>query len=122
MIKIIDTQRTKNPDEFGETIREFAFKEEFGCYSCFDLIDEFSQLDAESFDANILRKIMGIHQENDPDGYMEEYKKNAKYYSNGIITIGWYWDGDGTLAIREGEKMAVNHDCKTNYTWEWFIR
>jgi len=122
MQKIIDTQTTDDPNTFGEIIREFAFKEEYGCYSCFDLLDEFKPVQ-EGYDIQgRLQIAMGIHKTQDDDDAcysQDELRKAASYFSNGKIHIGWYWDGDGTLAIIEGNRCAVNTDCKKAHEWRW---
>ena len=122
MKKIINTQTTDDPNVFGEIIREFAFKKEYGCYSCFDLLDEFKPI-PEGYDIQgRLQMAMGIHQTQDEKDLCysaDELRQRASYFSNGKIHIGWYWDGDGTLAIIEGIRCAVNTDCKKAHDWHW---
>lgn len=120
MQKIIDTQKIDDPNLFGEIIREYAFTEEYGCYSCFDLIGEFKPVQ-DGFDIQgRLQMALGIHKTQDEQGLdNDELREKAHYFSNGKIHIGWYWDGDGTLAIIEGNRCAVNNDCKKDYGWEW---
>jgi hypothetical protein len=118
--KIIDTQETDDPNVFGEILREYAFKEAYGCYTCFELIDEFKKVDKGYDIAGRLFMVMGIHQLQDANKYACEYFRGiSQIYSNGAIHVGWYWDGDGTLAFIEGNKSAINYDCKKDYTWEW---
>ena len=123
MQKIIDTQTADDPNVFGEIIREFSFKEAYGCYSCFDLLDEFTQV-PEGYDIQgRLQMAMGIHKTQDVDNLCyspDELRNSASYFSNGTIHIGWYWDVDGTLAIIEGTRCAVNTDFKKAYGWQWY--
>lgn len=111
MKKIIDTQTTDDPNIFGEALREYCFKEEYGCYSCFDLIDGFKKVKS-------ITKYQYIF-----DLLLSEYSDIFNYtpliYKYKNIIIAWYWDGDGTLFIQEGERKAINTDCKKSYTWEW---
>lgn len=114
MKKIIDTQTTEDADIFGETLREYCFdtKEgELGCYSCFKLRDGFVELR----DGPVWKKIisaLGI------EACIEEMEQ-AEVYCIGNLAIGWHWDGDGCLVVVEGQRMAVNGDCKKTYGWEW---
>lgn len=134
MIIKLDTQKIENPDQFGELFRKICFKEEMGCYSCFELTDDFNKISSDSAEGLKLIKVLGLAEEPDsgdisPEdlAWMEnsllERLEKAKnnLYSNGTILIGWYWDGDGSLAIIEGNKAVVNHDCKKDYTWDWFL-
>ena len=134
MKKIIDTQLTQDPNVFGEIIREFVFKDSYGCHSCFELLDEFKPV-TEGFDVEgRLLMALGLHPLQEKEAAeLETHPKwkdfvhynfsstreKASLYSNGDIHIGWYWDGDGTLAIIEGKKAAVNNDCKKSDRWEW---
>ena len=120
MLKKIDTQKTDDPNVFGEILREFIFVEPVGCYSCFELTKTFKPI-PEGYDLRSqLEQVLGIHvlQEVE-DGEYQEYRDAAHFYTNGWISVGWYWDGDGCLAIIEGKRAAVNNDCKKNYTWEF---
>lgn len=116
---VLDTQIIDDANLFGETLREYIFKERFGCYSCFDLIDEFALVE----DVKVIEKlqlVLGIHKSLDVEEYdFSDLRELTCYYSNGSIHVGWYWDGDGTLAIIEGSRCVVNEDCKKDYTWEW---
>ena len=102
MIIEVDTQKMVNANEFGEILRRFCFKEEYGCYSCFDLIDGFLQIPVPEE----LKK------------YLWEDCKNVCYV-RGEIFVAWGWEGDGCLVIKEGNKIARNSDCKKDYLWEW---
>ena len=134
MKKTIDTQLTQDPNVFGEIIREFAFKDSYGCYSCFELLEEFNPVTGGIDAEGRLLMALGLHPLQEKE--VANRETNRKYkncvhhdfssarertclYSNGDIHIGWYWDGDGTLAIIEGKKAAVNNDCKKSDRWEW---
>jgi len=118
---IIDTQEMNDANEFGEALRNYAFlpKDQRGCYSTFALKQEFRKIKKECKLGQLLLKHLGMN----PDGSVGEgdWKEqfNPSLYSNGNIHLGWYWDGDGILVVIEGSKIAVNSDCKKDYTWEW---
>ena len=128
-MKVIkDTQDMTDPNEFGETLREYCFindeyadkffgGKQYGCYSTFRLRPEFWLLLPGDVYYDRLKRL---------SGYGDFYDKVKFYcYTNqreGLdlpIFIGWWWDGDGTLIIKEGHQIAVNDDCKCDYTWEW---
>lgn len=108
MLKTINTQTTDDPNEFGEILREYCFNERYGCYSCFDLIEGFKE-----FDGIYLKELLDVYEDESITVYCYKY---------GELEIAWYWDGDGTLLIKEGNRIAINSDCKKNYTWEWVIK
>ena len=116
MQKIFDSQTTDDPNIFGEILRSYCFVENVngehfvGCYSTFDLKPSFKPVDKkdvlweEFFDY--------IGRDSDP--------KTVQVYTDGKeITLGWYWEGDGTLVIKEKDRVAINTDCKCDYTWAW---
>ena len=120
MKKIIDTQTTDDPDIFGETIREYCFDtkdDELGCYSCFKLRDGFVEVAKNTTLWNQMINALAI--EGCLNEIDEDERDKASIYANGDIAVGWYWDGDGTLVIIEGCRMAINGDCKKTYGWEW---
>ena len=121
-MKIIkDTQEMTDPNEFGETLRNYCFipdeyvykfgGEQYGCYSTFKLRPEFESV-TSTYIYKQLRKLSGIDE--------TDYCNDFNCYSNGIIYLGWHWDGDGTLIIQEGNKIAINYDCKHDDSWEWY--
>jgi len=117
-MKIIkDTQLMNDPNEFGEALRDYCFVPDgvgwgnYGCYSTFELRPEFKKLLNNSGIRQRLSKLSGW---SGSDGRVNFY-----CYSNGNIHLGWWWDGDGTLIIQEGNKITINNDCKCDYTWEW---
>ena len=121
MIKTINTQAITDANLFGEIFREYAFKDEGGCYSCFDLIDEFKPVTPGYDIEGRLQMALGIHVIQDREDYPHDLRDRAQLYTNETIHIGWYWDGDGCLAVIEGDRVAVNPDCKKDYTWEWVV-
>lgn len=119
MIKILDTQTTNDANIFGEILRHYCFTEHYGCYSCFEVIQDFKHLTDKCI-VETLQKALEIHETNDDDWYnYNKERKALKCFSNGTIHLAWYWNGDGALAIIENNKCAVNFDCKKDYTWEW---
>jgi hypothetical protein len=122
MIIQIDTQKITDPNEFGEILREYCFIDKpcmtmtgfhkpYGCYSTFELKKGFIKL---SQDSSIWKKLAEL------SGYFNGDERGGFFvFTKGNIHIGWYWDGDGCLVIQEGNKIAVNNDCKCDYTWEW---
>jgi len=107
----IELDKTDDPNILGESIRAYAFKEEYGCYSCFELEDQFKNITHTTLGKNFIKKFFG--EESDLDG-------TPHVYSDGLIFVGWWWDGDGTLCVSYNKKTAINTDCKKNYNWEWF--
>lgn len=112
MIIKIDTQKMQDPNEFGETLRKYCFKEEYGCYSCFELIDGFEKITTNSLLGYDLFIIFS-------EDFYDLKEEDVTIYSNGNIDIVWFWDGDGVLMIREDDKIAINGDCKKSNRWEW---
>ena len=118
MILNIDTTKINDANVLGEFLREYCFKEEYGCYSCFDLIDGFKKVDKESSLGQELLKHLG-HVPVCSDAYSLDIYKNSYLYSNGEIDVGWHWDGDGFLVIKIGDQVILNNDCKKATYWEW---
>jgi len=106
---IFDTQKTEDASLFGEALRDYAFikenKYDLGCYSTFKLKDEFLKVGKESALGKELLKYLDDDQD-------------IEVYSNTEIHLAWYWDGDGTLLIKEGNRVAINNDCKRD-GWKW---
>jgi hypothetical protein len=134
MQKIIDTQQTDDPNTFGEVLRELCFAKEYGCYSCFDLVEGFRKVEDGSNIQSKLWMALECHplqqqdaeDREDEQSYkdwvtylFEDTRDRAKLFTNGSVHIGWHWDGDGTLVFIEGDKCAVNTDCKKSNRWEW---
>ena len=128
----IDTQLLCNANEFGEILRQYCFipSDKYGCYQTFDLKKEFYRpetKEATKFIDEILSSTTwwGKYYQNTKyqrDAIMQKSIRDAwleNVYTNGNIWIAWYWDGDGCLAIKEEDKLAINNDCKCDDYWEW---
>ena len=129
---IIDTQKIEIANEFGEILMNYCFipSDKRGCYETFDLKKEFYNPTKEIAN-NFINEILSSTK------WWGKYYKNAKtkmdkqtqesirkeqlknVYTNNSIILAWYWDGDGCLAIKEGNKLAINNDCKCDYYWYW---
>lgn len=118
-----------HPDSIGEILRSWAFKKEYGCYSCFDLIDEFEKVEVTPREFKLLWG--RDYDPNHKDDYWGFDEKNAFEeiewfkHPNGI-EVGWHWDGDGLLGFYVPELedeyydgSITNSDCKKNYGWEF---
>lgn len=110
-------------NSLGEILRAWAFPEEYGCYSSFDVRPEFVKVEATTREFRFL-----CGREFEPDhGYDAEEISRIQWFKhpNGI-EMGWHWDGDGTLAFFIPELIEprysgalVNTDCKKDNCWEW---
>ena len=105
-----DTSKIKDANKFGELLREYFFTKDKGrgCYENFEL---------EPF---------MVRGEVTP--YVQEFFGNCDstvyFYANQDNLHVWYaymWDGDGTLIVSDGERIAVNHDCKKDYRWKFVL-
>lgn len=123
MIISFDTQEVEYPCRFGELLREFCFVEEYGCYTCFELIPGFEEKPLTNREFFLLwgrEPSLG-----EPENYYgwrdEDFFDQAKWFENKPldIEVGWHWDGDGCLFIREKGKAVYNSDCKKDYEWNW---
>lgn len=104
-----ELNRTLYPDNFGEQIRDYSFIDTLGCYSCFDLKEEFEQWFG-GYEYMIFRDRMGLNH-NEMMYFFYSEKSD--------IFIGWHWDGDGVLAVLHKGLFAINNDCKKTGNWEW---
>lgn len=87
-----------------ENFREKVFKEELGCYNCFELIDSFNKVELSSD----LKKI-----------FNPEIFDNTCVFSDDQNIVAWDWSrGDGTLYFKIKDKEYINYDCKKSSTWE----
>lgn len=107
MIIVKDTARISEPDVLGELYREYAFFEEYGCYSCFELIPEFKAMELSSAPYLVQEEI--------------SYRDSPECFTNGNLWVAWAWDGDGHLVFFEQQtgKGVANTDCKKAYNWRW---
>ncbi len=103
----LDTATITCPNKFGELLREqFFTKDGYGCYQNFTLIPEFVLVNNK----HAWRELL--------DGETIEYI-TYHHKDNPKIFVGWYWDGDGTLVIGDGDRIVINTDCKKSNRWEW---
>lgn len=92
-------------NEKAEQLRNKFFENPVGCYSCFDMIPEFKEIN--------LPKELEILFDPEP--------KNSKinYFSNGSDIVAWDWSsGDGTLFIQSNDDKYISYDCKKDYKWK----
>lgn len=117
-----------NPNLVGELLRGFAFTEEFGCYSCFEVRGDATRWSASELGDFWREEISQQHLT--PEEHAEQvaecvllgegYTFNFDRYS---IDMAWYWDGDGILlfSIYDQENKLIrslsNDDCKKNNRW-----
>lgn len=111
---IAKAKKFKNPNVFGEAVRDLAFvkenEDDLGCYSTFKLEEGFIKVNPQSAEGKRILAAFGICFE--PD-------EKPDMWTNGPLTVAWFWDGDGILIVGDGEKMAINSDCKKDHGWEW---
>ena len=113
---IIDTSKITDSNNFGELLRDnfFVKGKGYGCYGTFELIDEFAKCDSS----------INLHTYCDkylPELNKEERKRVSLFFNKfqPYCFVLWYWDGDGSLWISDGERVAFNGDCKRDYGWIW---
>ena len=122
----------EHPDALGEILREWAFEERYGCYSCFDLIDDFVEVKPTTLEFYRLMG-RGFDASEDKNGWGDSDSEILERicwfkHPNGI-EVGWYWDGDGILCfyIPELEDdyyngTLSNSDCKKDNEWEFGVK
>jgi hypothetical protein len=109
----LNTNNIQDPSLFGELLRHLFFtKDGYGCYSNFKVESNFvrNPLPNEHY------KYLGFDCSDDAEGY------NIHFYQdrdNPKVCFSYYWDGDGTLVVSDGERVAVNNDCKKDYVWKF---
>lgn len=123
-----------SPDAVGEVLRRWAFvceKGEYGCYSSFDVIPEFTELKDEEKTALHFKRMFGrpFDSRNGADwcDSDSDIMKSIRYFIHPTgIEMGWYWDGDGVLTFYVPEMeddlfdgTISNSDCKKSYGWEF---
>ena len=116
----------KDPNTVGEVLRDWSFKEMYGCYSCFDLIFGFKDVKINEMYISKPLSIFApvFYQQTDPEEaveYRREVKSKMSLYYNEErdILVAWYWEGDGELYFNAGGIEVYNKDCKKDYTWEF---
>lgn len=106
---------TCSADALGELMRKMTFVRPYGCYSCFDVTQDFAPIDV---DEDVFRLLIGHASSNDEwDVDVFKSAKAFKSTKTGDI-VAWYWDGDGTLAFNISGRRIRNTDCKHSYGWE----
>ena len=118
----LDTATMKSADEFGEALRDYCFVpneygQDFGCYSTFDLLPEFSPSIPSEW---IVELLIGKKPspENDDFDWGDE-RKRINCFSSPHCVVAWFWDGDGSLYVSDRKRAALNNDCKKSYGWKW---
>lgn len=103
-----------DPVILGELLRAYCFVGEgYGCYSTFDLRDEFKEVEDE-----IATNLLSFKDE----WWGEGEEMSPVSYTNGDIVVSWLWDGDGTLYFRYDGNEIINTDCKKAYEWDFVSR
>jgi hypothetical protein len=110
MIVSTDTSEIKDPNKFGELLREYFFTKDKGrgCYQNFEL-EPFMIKGAVT---PYVQSFFG-----DCDSTIHFYATR----DNLNIWCAYQWDGDGSLIVCDGERIAVNHDCKKDYNWRFVL-
>lgn len=109
---VYDTDNDNHANVLGEMFRNEFFNQdegEFGCYSTFELRPDV-------FDRRTEKEII------DEEGWHDEIEWTvaSKYIDNKLITMRYYWDGDGYLSfVLPNGIVLANSDCKKSYRWEW---
>lgn len=103
----IDTTKIKDPNKFGELLREYFFTKNkgLGCYENFEV---------EPF------MIRGTVTPFVDEFFGDNWESPICFYAamnNLNLWCAYSWDGDGTLIVCDGERIAENHDCKKSYNW-----
>lgn len=112
----LDLNEIRDPNTVGEVLRDWSFKDSFGCYSCFDLIYGFENVKINEWYLEKPLKLFAPNEE-----YRQEIKSRVHlhYHKERDVLIAWYWDGDGELYFNAGGIEVYNRDCKKDYTWEF---
>lgn len=112
---VIDAKN--NPDMLGELLRQEFFKEEYevslgiryrklGCYSTFEIAEGVVQSEDEPLD-----------EEFPEEGHYHVFEK---FIDGQLVTMKYYWDGDGELDFYFDDGMLCNDDCKKTYGWKFY--
>lgn len=114
----IDTSKDLlDANSFGEFFRRYFFtkNEGRGCYANFNLEPFMRSCEVSEWPKD-LYKLLGFFEAED----MKEFDVRVyRHKINPECFCAWYWDGDGTLLVSDGTKMARNDDCKKDYTWKF---
>lgn len=109
----LDLNKIENPNALGELFRDITFvknnKDDYGCYSTFDVHKEFKEINDKK-QINQIKELMGLEH----DDHLTIY-----FNSDLNLIVAWHWDGDGTLLFQHKEITIINTDCKKGYTWEF---
>jgi hypothetical protein len=101
MIISTDTLKIKDANKFGELLREYFFTKDKGrgCYENFEL---------EPFmvRGEVAPYIQSLFGDCDSTVHFYANRNNLNQW------CAYMWDGDGTLIVSDGERVAVNGDCK----------
>jgi hypothetical protein len=108
---------TRNPNLFGETLREryFTKGEGKGCYENFTLEKEFVAA-ALGDRAAILRAMLDAQLL--PVGQIADTQIFTRKDDPNMFAA-WFWDGDGMLVVSDGVRTAYNADCKKSHGWSF---
>lgn len=99
-------------DLAGEVLRYISFtKNGTGCYSNFDLEDDFEEIASTNL-PNIAARICLGDDIEDINNIPVFYSKEKN------LMVFWYWDGDGTLGFIDGNRIIFNTDCKKDHDWQ----
>lgn len=119
MIIVRDTQTMEDPNEFGEALREYCFVpdkygNDFGCYSTFEARPEFKPC-SETEKETLLSILI------EWSWFEPHDSERPTCLTDGNIYMVWFWDGDGILLFKEGDRVVINDDCKKMYGWKWVV-
>lgn len=117
LVEIFIERAAKDANIMGESLREYCFKEHYGCYSCFELIDSFEEVKPDhDYWQDLAFK---SHYSNPEDEFYNDCSFYCYHSQKLNITVGWYWDSDGTLIFKHKDKYILNTDCKKSNHWEF---
>lgn len=94
-----------NPDQFGETLRNYFFTKGkgYGCYENFEV---------EPF------MIRGVLPDELITKYFGDFAESYTFYAKQDdlnVWLAYSWDGDGILVVCDGTRVCINGDCKKDY-------
>ena len=110
--KVTHKVATQNPNALGELLRNEFFNQDngdLGCYSTFDLREDVTGIEERE-----ITEEAGAEWE-----FKEIWTIAHKIIDGKIVTMRYYWDGDGYLDFTfPGGFVLLNRDCKKTYNWE----